>query len=133
AIVHTENMQTLKDYMSLQLVTYFAEFLSTPYATADFDFYNKTLRGQKEQDVRWHRVLDAEESAMGEALGQLFAKEYFNETAKKRYEDIVENVRDAYKIRIEKLEWMTDDTKQKALQKLSTIKKKVGYPDKWKD
>lgn len=133
AVVNTESIQTLKDYMTLQLVTNFAEFLSSPFVNNDFDFYSKTLRGQKEQAPRWKRVLDAEEAAMGEALGQLFAKEYFNEKAKKRYEDIVENVRAAYKIRIEKLEWMTNDTKQKALQKLATIKKKVGYPDKWKN
>ena len=70
---------------------------------------------------------------MGEALGQLFVKEYFNETAKKRYIDMVEAIRDAYKERINKLSWMSDSTKQKALAKLSKITKKVGYPDKWKD
>ena len=70
---------------------------------------------------------------MGELLGQLFAKEYFNETAKKRYEDLVESIRSAFKTRIENLDWMTDSTKQKALVKLASMKKKVGYPDKWKD
>jgi putative endopeptidase len=70
---------------------------------------------------------------MGELLGQLFAKEYFNEKAKQRYEDMVEAIRAAYKDRIEKLDWMSDSTKQKALKKLAAIKKKVGYPDKWKD
>jgi putative endopeptidase len=132
-VVNTENIQTLKDYMTLQLVSSFAEYLSTPFVKEDFDFYSKTIRGQQKQDVRWHRVLDAEEAAMGEALGQLFAKEYFNEKAKKRYEGIVENVRDAYKKRIKKLDWMTDSTKKKAIGKLTSIKKKVGYPDKWKD
>ena len=66
-------------------------------------------------------------------LGQLYVKEFFNETAKKRYSDLVEAIRDAYKERIEKLTWMSDSTKQKALIKLAAIKKKVGYPDKWKD
>lgn len=70
---------------------------------------------------------------MGEALGQIFVKEYFNENAKKRYNDLVENVRDAYKDRIKKLTWMSDSTKEKALRKLTKIRKKVGYPDKWKD
>ncbi len=70
---------------------------------------------------------------MGEALGQLFVKEYFNDTAKKRYSDIVEAMREAYKERITKLDWMSDSTKQKALIKLAAINKKVGYPDKWKD
>jgi len=82
---------------------------------------------------RWKNVLDEEEQMVGELLGQLFVKEYFNAQAKKRYEDITENVRMAYKARIEKLSWMSDSTKQKALHKLAAIKKKVGYPDKWKD
>ncbi len=92
-----------------------------------------TLSGAKEPRPRWKRVLDAEEGAMGEALGQLFVKEYFSATAKKRYIDMVEAIRDAYKDRINKLHWMSDSTKRKALAKLSAITKKVGYPDKWKD
>jgi putative endopeptidase len=132
-IVSTEHLQTLKDYMAFHLVRTYASYLSKPFVDANFNFYSKMIRGAQAQRPRWKRVLDAEEQAMGEALGQLFAKEYFNETAKKRYEDMVENVRTAYRARIEKLDWMTDSTKQKALQKLSTITKKVGYPDKWKD
>ena len=133
ALLKSTDIQTLKDYMSFHLVNDYASYLSAAFANAKFDFYGKVIRGAKAQRPRWKRVLDAEEGAMGEALGQLFAKEYFNETAKKRYEDMVENVRDAYKARIEKLTWMTDSTKQKALAKLSAITKKVGYPEKWKD
>lgn len=132
-VISTENIQTLKDYMTLQLVRNFAPYLSKPFADANFNFYSKVIRGAQEQKPRWKRVLDAEEGAMGEALGQLFAKEYFNEKAKKRYEDMVENVRSAYAERMKKLNWMTDSTKQKALHKLAAITKKVGYPDKWKD
>lgn len=132
-VISTENIQTLKDYMSFHLVRSFANYLSTPFVQASFDFYSKQIRGAKEMRPRWKRMLDAEEGAMGEALGQLFAKEYFNEKAKKRYEDMVENVRDAYKARMEKLTWMTDSTKEKAFHKLATMSKKVGYPDKWKD
>ncbi|RYD58162.1 MAG: M13 family peptidase [Sphingobacteriales bacterium] len=132
-VVFTENLQTLKDYMAFHLVRTYATYLSKPFVDANFNFYSKLIRGAQAQRPRWKRVLDSEEQAMGEALGQLFAKEYFNETAKKRYEDMVENVRTAYRARIEKLDWMTDSTKKKALQKLSTISKKVGYPDKWKD
>jgi putative endopeptidase len=95
--------------------------------------YSQTLRGTKQPKLRWKRVLDAEEGAMGEALGQLFVKEYFNEKAKQRYSQMVENIRDAYKERIAKLSWMTDSTKKKAYAKLAKITKKVGYPDKWKD
>jgi putative endopeptidase len=132
-VVTTENIETLKDYLTFHLVRSFANTLSTPFVNANFDFYGKTINGAKQLRPRWKRTLDAEEEAIGEALGQLFAREYFNETAKKRYNDMVENIRTAYKARIEKLDWMTDSTKQKALYKLSTIRKKVGYPDKWKD
>jgi putative endopeptidase len=127
------DMQTLKDYMTFHLVSTFAGFLSKPYSDANFNFYAKAIRGAQEQHPRWRRALDAEEGAIGEELGQLFVKEYFDATAKARYEQIVENVRNAYKARIEKLDWMTDSTKQKAIHKLMAIHKKVGYPDKWKD
>ena len=127
------DMQTLKDYMSVRLVATFAGYLSKPFEAANFEFYSKTIRGAQEQHPRWRRALDAEEGAIGEALGQLFVKEYFDKTAKDRYEQVVENVRNAYKARMEKLDWMTDSTKQKAIHKLMAIKKKVGYPDKWKD
>jgi len=132
-LVHTTELQTLKDYMTFNLVRTFAPYMSQAFVDANFNFYSKLLRGAKEQRPRWKRVLDAEEGAMGEALGQLFVREYFSETAKKRYEQMVENVRSAYKARMEKLDWMSDSTRQKALHKLASIKKKVGYPDKWKD
>lgn len=132
-VIHSEDLQTLKDYMAFHLLRSYAPYLNKEIVDANFDFYSKLIRGAEAQKPRWKRVLDAEEDAMGEALGQLFAKEYFDAKAKKRYEDIVENVREAYKKRIEKLDWMSDSTKQKALHKLAAIKKKVGYPDKWKD
>jgi putative endopeptidase len=69
----------------------------------------------------------------GELLGQLYVKEFFSETAKRRYDDMVEDIRAALKSRISKLPWMSDSTKQKAYVKLAAMKKKVGYPDKWKD
>jgi putative endopeptidase len=121
-----------KNEMRFNLLTDYASFLDSSTYMVVFD-YGKTLNGAKEPRPRWKRVLDAEEGVMGEALGQLFVKEYFNETAKKRYEDLVESIRTAYKERIEKLTWMSDSTKLKALDKLAKIKKKVGYPDKWKD
>jgi putative endopeptidase len=132
-IVTKEPVQNLKDYMAYHLINDYANYLSEPFVQAKFDFYSKTIRGAKEMRPRWKRVLDAEEQAIGEILGQLFVKEYFDEKAKKRYEDMTEAVREAYKLRIEKLTWMSDSTKKKALIKLAGITKKVGYPDKWKD
>jgi putative endopeptidase len=133
ALVNKEPIENLKAYMAYHLINDYAPYLSQNFVQAKFDFYSKTIRGAKEMRPRWKRVLDAEEGAIGEILGQLFVKEYFNETAKKRYEDMTEAVRAAYKVRIEKLTWMSDSTKKKALIKLAGITKKVGYPDKWKD
>lgn len=132
-LIKSTDIQVLKDYMAVQLVNDMGDYLGSDFVNANFDFYSKQIYGAKQNKPRWKRVLKAEEKAMGEALGQLFAKEYFNEKAKKRYEDIVENVRNAYKNRIDQLSWMSDSTKKKAHVKLASIKKKVGYPDKWKD
>lgn len=132
-IIKTEPLQHLKDYMSYHLINDYAPYLNKDLVQARFDFYNKTIRGAKQMRPRWKVVLDAEESLIGELLGQLFVKEYFNAHAKKRYEDITEAVREAYKKRIQNLTWMSDSTKTKALRKLASMKRKVGYPDKWKD
>ncbi|MBS1513269.1 MAG: M13 family metallopeptidase [Bacteroidetes bacterium] len=121
-----------KNYLKFHVVQSAAPYLdNTTYMNA-FNF-RKTLTGAKEPRPRWKRVLDAEEGAMGELLGQLFAKEYFNEKAKARYSELVEAIRDAYVERIKKLPWMSEATKAKALDKLSKVTKKVGYPDHWKD
>jgi putative endopeptidase len=132
-VISSENVDVLKDYLAYHLASSFAPYLSKPFVDAHWEFYYKTLRGAKEQKPRWKRVLDAQEGAIGEEVGQLFVKEYFPEKAKARYNEMVERIRDAYRARIQKLDWMTDSTKQKALHKLTTMKKKVGYPDNWKD
>lgn len=125
-------LDTWKNYLRFHLIMSSAGYLdNTTYMNA-FN-YRKVLSGAREPRPRWKRVLDAEENAMGELLGQLFAKEYFNEKAKKRYSDLVEAIRTAYVERIKKLTWMSEATKAKALEKLSKVSKKVGYPDKWKD
>ena len=128
-----EILDTWKDYLTFHMISTNAGLLSTPFVNENFDFYGKTLSGLKILKPRWKRVLDAEEGAMGEALGQLFVKEYFNDQTRKRYSDLVEAIRAAYKNRIQQLTWMTDSTKAKALDKLAKIHKKLGYPDKWKD
>lgn len=121
-----------KNYLKFNLVRNTAAYLDSTTFKNNFEF-SKLLSGATEPRVRWKRVLDAEERAMGEALGQLFVKEYFSEKSKQRYSDMVENIREALKERIQKLTWMSDSTKQKAYEKLAKITKKVGYPDTWKD
>lgn len=121
-----------KNYLKLRLISSAAPYLDEKTFNDKFE-YRKSITGATKPQLRWKRVLDAEEAAIGEALGQLFVKEYFSEGAKTRYNNIVENIRTAYKERIAKLSWMSDSTKQIAYEKLAKITKKVGYPDKWKD
>lgn len=132
-LLKTTPLDTWKAYLTWNFISSFASELSSPYAKEDFYFYRTVLRGVKEMKPRWKRVLDAEENLLGDALGQLFIKNYYSEKTKKRYEELVQNIFSTYKERIEKLGWMSDTTKKKALLKLSTVRSKVSYPDKWKD
>ena len=126
-------IETWKDYLKFHLIRSTASYLDNSVYMPYFNFYGTTLRGALKPKARWKRMLDLEDNIMGEALGRVFVKEYFNEDAKKRYENLVEEIRTTFKEHIEKLDWMSDSTKQKALYKLSVMRKKVGYPDKWKD
>jgi putative endopeptidase len=122
-----------KAYLRWNLISSFASYLNKDIDNENFRFYGKVISGKKEQLPRWKRVLDTENGLMGEVLGQLFVKEYFPAKTKKRYEKLVEAIRETYAERIQKLDWMSAATKQKALDKLKKITPKVGYPDKWKD
>jgi putative endopeptidase len=133
SLVQSTPVPTLQDYMRYQLITSYSPYLGSAFYQERFSFYNRVLNGQKEPRARWKRVLDAEGDAMGMVLGRIFVKEYFPAAEKKRYADMVEAIRAAYRERINRLTWMSDSTKARALQKLSSVYPKVGYPDKWKD
>jgi putative endopeptidase len=122
-----------KNYMVKNLVGAFASDLSKPFDHENFRFYGTVMEGNKAQLPRWKRIINAENDLMGEVLGQIFVKEYFPEKTKKRYVDMVENMRASFKEHIEKLDWMSQATKEKAYYKLDKVIPKVGYPDKWKD
>ena len=132
-LLQRTRIPVLRDYLRLRLVDEYAPTLSKAFDDEHFRFYGQVLSGQEEQRPRWKRVLDAEDEAMGMVLGKIFVENYFPAAAKKRYSDMVEAIRSAYHDRIEKLDWMSAETKAKALQKLAAITPKVGYPDKWKD
>ena len=127
----------LKDYLRLRLVSAYAEFLSPAVDDAHFDFYKRVLSGQREQRPRWKRVIDTEAGfgAVPESIGMIVARRFvaenFPERTKQRYADMTRALMDAYRERIEKLSWMTDTTKAKALAKLSGVTAKIGYPDRW--
>jgi len=122
-----------KNYLRKNLVGAFSSYLSKDFDKESFRFYGTVLYGAKEQLPRWKRVLDTENSLMGEVLGQIFVKAYFPEKTKQRYVDLVEAMRTSFKEHIQKLDWMSEPTKQKAYAKLAKVMPKVGYPDHWKD
>jgi putative endopeptidase len=122
-----------KQYLIFHSISDMAPFLSSNFANARFEFYNKTLRGQKEQAPRWERVMDVINGSIGDQLGQLYVDKHFKPEAKERMLELVNNLQTAFRERIAKLDWMSDATKAKATNKLNTFVKKIGYPDKWKD
>lgn len=121
-----------KTYLKAHMLHTYANALSQPFADAVFAF-NKTLSGQTVQKSRSEKMTAAVHQSLGEALGQLYVKSYFSEEAKKRAMELVNNLQQAFSARIEKLDWMSDSTRQKAKEKLFAIQKKIGYPDKWRD
>jgi putative endopeptidase len=121
-----------KLYLKANAIEEYATDLSKPFVDAAFGF-TKVISGQAVQKSRGEIMASVVDNYLGEALGQLYVKKYFPESAKKRMLDLVNNVQKAYAIRIDKLEWMSDSTKRKAKEKLFATTKKIGYPDKWKD
>ncbi len=122
-----------KTYLKWNLLNAFADNLSAPFDQQNFHFFGTVMSGTTEQRPRWKRIMDEEEGFLGDALGQLYVAKYVPEKMRKRYDDLVQNMLDTYKERIQKLDWMSEGTKAKAEFKLSKINSKVCYPDKWKD
>jgi putative endopeptidase len=110
-----------------------APYLSSDFDQASFDFYGRTLRGTPAQQERWKRAISALNSALGEAVGEEYVAVHFPAEAKQRMEELVEYLRQAFSQRINQLDWMGDETKEKAQEKLKTINVKIGYPDSWRD
>ncbi|KZC36460.1 UNVERIFIED_ORG: peptidase, partial [Rhodanobacter sp. FW104-R5] len=131
-LVASAPMDEWKAYLKAHTISNAATALSEPFVDAQFDFYGKTLRGQPEQQPQWKRSLNAVNGAMGQALGQLYVAKYFTPEAKARAEELVTNVRDALKTRIQNLDWMSEETKAKALDKWSKFLPKIGYPETWR-
>ncbi|PZO08473.1 MAG: peptidase [Lysobacteraceae bacterium] len=108
-------------------------YLSSAFETANFEFYRQALAGQKEMPPRWKRVLGALNGSMGEGFGQLYVAQAFPPESKAKMEVLVGNLMQALKGRLENLEWMSPETKTRALEKWSSFTPKIGYPDKWRD
>jgi endothelin-converting enzyme/putative endopeptidase len=122
-----------KTYLTWQVLNAAASSLSAPFVQEDFAFYQQYLEGATELKPRWKRCVEATDGALGEALGKKYVEKTFSPVAKARMQEMVKNILLALHDDILTVTWMSDATKQKALEKLSTFNPKVGYPDKWKD
>ncbi len=127
------NVEDWKTYLKWSIFNDAAAMLSTEIETANWEFYSKTLQGAQEQRPRNERALQTINRSLGEALGKLYVEEHFPAEAKEKAEEMIANIVTAFESRIDNLEWMSKDTKEKAKQKLNTTTIKVGYPDEWKD
>ncbi|MCW5821750.1 MAG: M13 family metallopeptidase [Cyanobacteria bacterium TGS_CYA1] len=122
-----------KDYLLWHLISESSPYLSTKFVDEHFNFYGKILTGKKANLPRWKRVLNSADSALGEALGQLYVKDHFTPKAKEKALHLVSALRDVLKEDLSSLSWMDDATRKNALEKLDSFGLKIGYPDKWRD
>jgi endothelin-converting enzyme/putative endopeptidase len=122
-----------RTYLKWHVLHSAAPYLSKGFAEESFNFNDKYLGGAKEMKPRWKRCVESTDELLGEALGKKYAEKHFPPEAKARMQSMVTNLLAAMKDSIEGLKWMGPETRQKALEKLSTFNPKIGYPDKWKD
>jgi putative endopeptidase len=126
-------IENWKTYMKWHLINDMAGNLSIEFEQQAFDFYATTMRGTKEMKPRWKRALSKSNGTVGEQIGKLFVEKHFPESSKQKVLDLISNINKVFKERVQKLEWMGEETKAKALDKLSKFTYKIGYPDKWED
>ncbi|MCL1892207.1 MAG: M13 family metallopeptidase [Alphaproteobacteria bacterium] len=132
-IIKTAPLENLRAYMKWKIANGAMTALGDAQYELQFDFYGKTLSGKTERRPRWKDAVATADSVLGEAVGQEYVKKYFPPQAKAKMLNLVDNLRRAYGARIENLEWMSPETKKRALEKLSAFRVKIGYPDRWRD
>ncbi|AHG88548.1 peptidase M13 [Gemmatirosa kalamazoonensis] len=133
AIVAGTPASTWREYLAFHLVDNYASVLPDAFQQARFDFRGRTLNGQQEPPARWKRAVDGTQGILGEAAGKLYVESYFQPAAKARMDEMVRNLRKAYEIGIDSLEWMSPETKAAAKAKLAKFTVKIAYPDHWRD
>lgn len=131
--LNTVSIEDWKNYLRWDLINNYATELNSKFVNQNFKFFGTVMTGTTTQRPRWKRILDAEESYLGDALGQLYVDKYVSPAMRDRYTKLTQAMLDEYKNHIENLDWMSKETKTKALEKLSKITYKVCYPNKWKD
>ena len=127
------SIEDLKAYLSFKLLNSASNYLSEDFVNANFEFFGKTVQGREELQPLWKRSLSVVNRSLAEAFGQMYVEKYFPASSKEKMLEMVANLQTALGERIEALEWMSDETKAKAQEKLGTFIVKVGYPDTWKD
>ena len=133
AALGRHSIEDWKTYLRWHLVHSYAAEAGGRFDAENFRFYGSILNGVAEQRPRWKRVLDFEEQYLGQAVGQLYVAKYFSPETKARYTRLTGEILAAFGERIRRLDWMSDSTKSRALHKLATVGKKVGYPEQWRD
>ncbi len=133
SIITATPIGTWREYLAAKLLDAYSPELSSPFVQARFDFRGKVLAGQVAQRARWKRAVQEVEGALGEAAGKLYVARNFRPEAKARIDELIRNLREAYSIGIDSLDWMTPATKARAKQKLAQFTVKIAYPDKWRD
>jgi putative endopeptidase len=128
-----ENLASWKAYLSWHLAHADAPYLPAEFVNADFDFYGRTLAGAKQISPRWKRCVNSVDNDLGEALGQAYVDRVFSPAAKEQALVMVKQVENAMQLDIESAQWMSEPTKQHALEKLHVVANKIAYPDKWRD
>ena len=131
--VKSYTIEDWKTYLKWDLVNSYAPYLNSTIEKQNFKFYSTVMNGVSKQKPRWKRVVGQTDNYLGELIGQVYVAEYLPKGSKEKLLEIGNNIRDVYADHIKKLDWMSEATKVKALNKLSKIVMKVGYPDKWKD
>ncbi len=127
------SLDALKDYLAGLFISSSASALSDDFYAASFDFFSTQMSGVTEQKPRWKRAMSVPNSILGEAVGQMYVKKYFPESYKNQVLDLVKQLQISLGQHIDSLEWMSDETKAYAREKLASFTVKIGYPDKWKD
>lgn len=133
SIINKEPVEVIQDYLSWKIINSAANYLSDDFVNANFNFYGKMLSGSEELLPRWRRTIDVVSGSIGEAVGELYVQRFFPPEAKERMLNLVDNLTLSLSERINNLDWMDSETKEKAQEKLGTFIVKIGYPDKWKD
>ncbi len=132
-VFNEANVAEVKLWLQWQVINTTAPYLSDDFVNTRFDFYGKTLTGQPEMRARWKRGVQLVEGSLGEAVGKIYVEKHFPPAAKARMDVLVKWLIEAYRESITNLDWMTEETKKKALTKLDKFNPKIGYPSKWKD